>query len=302
MKRNIFSRYGLFVTTLTLSLALQAQQMQKSETSSNDTTVAEVFHPRTDGLTFELSEVIKQNSSISVFTEIASITFKNIVIQSQKIFSLLQWTTDSEVPPAQADNYSRKGHFGTWARKLSDKKCYNIRARVLMRDSLKPVVYKENNCTVAEGLWKDPYSNQDLTQADEIQIDHMVPLKEAYISGAYKWTPRARCLYANYMGYNFHLMSVYGEENNNKGDQTPEDYMPTNKDFACTYLKNWLYIKALWGLNMSPSEAQSIDSLISKNNCDRTQFVIAEKDFAAQSAFVEENKDLCKYQMDQLKK
>jgi len=269
---------------------------------SSDSTVVETFHPRTDNIIFKLTEQMTKKPSISVFTELAEITFKDSFLQAEKVFTLLNWIKDSEQPPAEAISYSRKSHFGSWARKLSDKKCYNIRARVLMRDSLKPVVYKENNCTVAEGLWKDPYSDQELTQADEIQIDHMVPLKEAYVSGAYKWTPRARCLYGNYMGYNFHLLPVYGEENNNKGDQTPEDYMPTNKSYACTYLKNWLYIKAIWGLSMSESEAQSVDHLISENNCDKSTFVISAKDFTEQALFVQQNKDLCKSQYNQLSK
>lgn len=194
-----------------------------------------------------------------------------------------------------ADAYTRSRHFGKWVRDPKTKDCYNTRAKVLIRDNIGVIKFNENNpCSVDAGEWLDPYSGEKFTDAKmEIQIDHMVPLKEAYMSGAYKWSFQERCLYGNYMGYKNHLISSYGEENNKKGDKTPVDYMPNNPSYQCEYLKDWLKIKSIWGLSMSPSEATEVKRLIEKNNCDTSNFTITRQELENQYSFFTNNLGLC---------
>ena len=113
------------------------------------------------------------------------------------------------------------------------------------------------------------------------------------MSGAYRWNFRSRCLYANYMGYDFHLLAVNGSENMKKGDKGPDRYMPPNPAYTCTYLKNWLSIKFLWGLNMTSAEASTISQLIKDNNCSLQKFRISEREILKQLRFVKDNIDLC---------
>ena len=89
---------------------------------------------------------------------------------SAKVYSLLNWTTEINEKPETAEAYKRKIHFGGWVRNQKEKSCYNTRAKVLMRDTLKPVTFKENNCTVATGEWHDSYSNEVLNDAQLMQI------------------------------------------------------------------------------------------------------------------------------------
>lgn len=216
-----------------------------------------------------------------------------ITSKKEQAYSLLDFEFKQE-SPHKVEPYQRKHHFGGWAKNRKFGDCYNTRAKVLIRDSLKPVIFKkENPCSVIAGSWVDPYAGAEFTDAQDIQIDHMVPLKEAYIAGAYKWTFKERCLYGNYLGYKGHLIAVDGEENNQKSDQTPIDYIPPKKDYLCTYAKDWLTIKALWGLTFTKDEKDQLNQIVKENNCDPSQFVMTEKELKTQYNFFENNLKLC---------
>ncbi len=196
--------------------------------------------------------------------------------------------------PKTYPNYKREFHFGSWVKNKKSGTCLNTRAQVLLRDNIGVIKYKEQNpCSVIEGQWSDPYAGVTITDAQEMQIDHMVPLKEAYRSGAYNWTFKERCLFGNYLGYKHHLLAVYGEENNNKGDQTPEFYLPPRQEYRCEYIKNWLAIKALWGLSLSKSETSVIKNLLNELQCPTSIFKISKNEILKQNQFFKNNLLLC---------
>ena len=202
----------------------------------------------------------------NTFTDFSpAVALQTLSTWSQGVtYSLLNWKTihhTQEIVPAA---YDRVLHFGHWVHDSRDQSCFNTRAKVLIRDSVSPIVFeKENPCAVQSGEWKDPYAHKILRDArSEVQIDHMVPLKNAYVSGAYKWNFAKRCLYGNYMGATFHLISVDGTENMRKSSDGPDGYMPPSKVYRCTYLKNWLTIKTLWDLEMTIAEADAIKNAI----------------------------------------
>lgn len=228
--------------------------------------------------------------SVSVLKTLASL----LTNLQEKSYSLLNWSTYTRRGSLEIVNYNRTEQFGRWINDPNDETCYNTRALVLMRDSVHPVVYKDNNhCVVQSGHWNDPYTGKVFTSTDDIQIDHLVPLKNAYLSGAYKWTFRARCLYANYLGEEFHLISANGSENMKKGDKGPDKYIPPDSSYTCTYLKNWLKVKFLWGLKMTVAEAQGTSQAIKDNNCDIRGFKLAKTEILAQAQFAHDNIDLC---------
>ncbi len=222
-------------------------------------------------------------------------SFEIIVkIIQDKSYTLLNWKTYSRSGSLEIVNYDRKLQFGRWINDPNDDTCFNTRAKVLLRDSIKEVIFKDHDhCKVESGYWPDPYTNQMYLSAKEIQIDHFVPLKNAYISGAYNWSFKARCLYANYLGLDYHLLSVNGHQNMKKGDKSPEKYLPPNTDYICTYIKNWLSIKFLWGLKMSETEASAISQSVKDNNCNLHKFRMSQHEIFTQSKFVRENIDLC---------
>lgn len=211
-----------------------------------------------------------------------------------RFYSLLNWVEHTRRQPLQIESYDRPAQFGRWINDPNDDVCFNTRAKVLVRDSKKAVVFKDtNHCVVESGSWNDPYTKTTFSESSEIQIDHLVPLKNAYLSGAYKWNFRARCLYANYLGEDFHLLSVSGTENMKKGERTPAEYMPPNSSYACTYVRNWLAVKMLWGLTMTVAEADAISEVLSENDCAESDFRISAAELKAQRQFVKDNIDLC---------
>lgn len=189
--------------------------------------------------------------------------------------------------------YNRLKQFGTWINDRHDNTCYNTRAKVLIRDSSEQVTFTRTGCTVATGKWADPYGGRDYTQASDIQIDHFVPLKNAYISGAYKWTQQKRCLYANFLGNPFHLLAVYGKENTSKGDRTPEGYMPSDSSYQCQYLAQWLKVKLIWDLGLTPPEKDKVLELIQNNHCSASDLTYSIQDLNKQRQFMADNMDLC---------
>lgn len=220
--------------------------------------------------------------------------FRNLTefIQN-RYYSLLNWNVYSRTD-LEVEKYNRQLQFGRWVNDPNSETCLNTRAKVLVRDSTKPALFKETQkCLVDQGAWKDPYTNKVFNSANAVQIDHLVPLKNAYISGAHKWNFQARCLYANYLGYAFHLLPVSAIENMKKSDKAPDQYMPPNKFYACTYVRQWLSVKMLWGLSMTLSEANAIRRVITENNCSNSSFRVTDAELDRQRKFAQANMNLC---------
>lgn len=285
---KLFLRILLFaIYILTVSPTLASETPSELRTESLKVETLEKTYVR-----LEVSD--NNNAGVSIMRTVAYLTR---ILQSQKTYSLLNWRTYQRSNRSlNIPDYERVPQFGRWINDPDDDTCFNTRAKVLLRDSDKKIIFKDNsNCVVDSGEWKDPYTGRTFNAARDIQIDHFVPLKNAYKSGAHQWSFKARCLYANYLGYDFHLLSVDGPENMKKGDKGPDRYMPPNPEYVCTYLKNWLSIKFLWGLNMTESEAEAVNRAVKDNNCNLTRFRMSSQDVLRQSAFVKANMDLCEH-------
>lgn len=192
------------------------------------------------------------------------------------LFDLVQYmrnNTDSRSPDevlAVIPKYRRVEMFGTWVNEDAPDDCYNTRAEVLLRDltsTSKPTFKPGNPCNVSKGQWLDPYSGDTFKIASAVQVDHVVPLKNAYRSGAHAWTQERRCHYANYLDDIQHLLAVSGHENMVKGDSGPEDYLPPDETYICAYLANWMRIKASWNLQFSADESMTIETELRDRGC-----------------------------------
>ena len=156
--------------------------------------------------------------------------------------------------------YSRS-LFNHWIDADSDS-C-NTREEVLIAESLSQAQVDAYGCKVVEGDWWSPYDNVRHSYPGELDIDHMVPLKEAWDSGAYGWSSSRREAYANDMSDARSLIAVTNSVNRSKGDKDPSNWIPSNPAFVCTYLSNWVAIKKHWGLSMDQSEWGRIKNLLS---------------------------------------
>ncbi len=148
-----------------------------------------------------------------------------------------------------------------------DGDCQNTRHEVLIDESISPVKFKSTDkCQVAYGEWYDPFTGETITDATKLDVDHMVPLKNAHDSGGWKWDNQKKSEYANYMKYADHLIAVTASANRQKGAKSPDQWVPPNKDNWCNYAINWVEIKAKWNLTSTKSEFESLEKMI--GNCE----------------------------------
>lgn len=143
-----------------------------------------------------------------------------------------------------------------------DKDCFNTRAEVLQLESTVATT-NNSNCTILTGKWYSPYDNKTFTEASKIDIDHMVPLKEAWDSGAAGWDNGTRQRYANDLGYAGSLIAVSLSSNRSKSDNDIAQWLPSNTTYRCTYVAVWVSVKWRWQLNVDSAEKASITKTLS---------------------------------------
>jgi hypothetical protein len=161
-------------------------------------------------------------------------------------------------------NYDRNAFGRSWA-DVDGNGC-NQRDDVLMRDAVKGTVRvaRQGACDhdVLAGQWRDPYTGKLLTfdnlkdpkQSTAIQIDHVVPLAEAWVSGASTWSAAKLNRYANDLSL---LLAADGPTNSSKGHGDPAAWRP-RKAYQCQYAKHWISIKKKWDLRVDSSERDAL--------------------------------------------
>lgn len=162
----------------------------------------------------------------------------------------------------ESSEFSRVRDFGDWID--ADGDCQNTRQEVLIRDSLIPVTLSSNKCSVTSGLWLCPYTGKVFTNPKELDIDHLVPLKEVYLSGAEEWSFERRKSYANDLTNKQTLLVTSKAANRSKGDKDPSKWMPSNIAYWNVYLVNWTKTKQQWEMSFDGYETNSIRQLMQK--------------------------------------
>ena len=135
-----------------------------------------------------------------------------------------------------------------------DKDGCNTRAEVLERDSLVPVKKSGARCAITSGKWQSAFDGRTWLQSRDVQIDHLVSLKEVWDSGGWAWSAAQRSDYANDLANRITLNVVSKNENAKKGEKDPSNYLPPLASYRCTYLANWVAVKVQWKLSMDQSE------------------------------------------------
>jgi len=155
--------------------------------------------------------------------------------------------------------YNRDVDFGGW---IDQHGCQDTRATVLIRTSQAPITFTtSSDCTVKAGRWTDPWSGAVTTIAHDFQIDHTVPLANAWDSGAWSWTQAQRVAYANDLVDQDHLVPILAAENESKGDSGPDVWKPPASSAWCLYATVWDHIKAKWHLTATSSEWATLEQM-----------------------------------------
>ena len=164
--------------------------------------------------------------------------------------------------PCSGEDYSRS-KFKHWSDLDGD--CQDARQEALIDESLIPVTFEdETNCKVETGLWVCPFSGMVFTDPGMMDVDHLVPLKEAWLSGADKFNEVELETYANYLEDSNHLVVVWRSSNRSKGAKDPSKWMPPNRAYWQEYLRDWVNVKWRWNLDSDPAEKAAIARLLVK--------------------------------------
>lgn len=147
----------------------------------------------------------------------------------------------------------------------TDSRGCSTRARVLMRDSLDPPQVTDPGCKVLAGRWVDPYTGATYTSPAKVSIDHVVPLKEAWRSGAAAWSTERMVAFANDVTHRDALAAVEGSGNEQKGDKDPARWRPPDGGRWQTYATGWITVKATWGLTVDAAERAALESMLTSS-------------------------------------
>jgi len=137
----------------------------------------------------------------------------------------------------------------------------NIREVVLKRDGQN--VKTGPDCAPTAGTWTSPYDGETWTKATDVDIDHMVPLAAAWVSGAKSWTTEKRRQFANDLTRS-QLLAVTDNVNQEKSDKPPDQWKPPLVSYWCTYATAWTAVKHHYGLSITTAEKTALASMLAR--------------------------------------
>lgn len=134
---------------------------------------------------------------------------------------------------------------------------------ILHRDLKTPIVGED--CKVLSGILEDPYTGKTIVfkrgtgTSDDVQIDHVVALSNAWQTGAQQLTATQRQQLANDP---LELLAVDGPANQQKSDGDAATWLPANKAFRCQYVARQIAVKAKYSLWVTSAEKDAIDRIL----------------------------------------
>lgn len=145
----------------------------------------------------------------------------------------------------------------------ADRNGCNTRYEVLIAEAVvKPRI--GSSCRLSGGKWRSFFDNTEIVDFRIIDVDHFVPLAEAWRSGADTWTTQQRTAFANDLDLADALIAVSRSSNRSKSDRDVANWLPANPDYRYEYLTSWVKVKAKWKLRVDPAERKALeDGLIS---------------------------------------
>ncbi len=161
---------------------------------------------------------------------------------------------------AARTGYDRAAFGPAWADVAGDG-C-DTRDDVLRRDLTDIAVRSgTDGCEVATGVLADPYSGttisftRGVSTSALVQIDHVVPLSNAWQTGAARWSATTREAFANDP---LELLAVDGSLNEQKSDGDAATWLPPNHRIRCAYVARQVAVKARYALWVTPPEQAAI--------------------------------------------
>ncbi|HEV7626977.1 MAG TPA: HNH endonuclease family protein [Streptomyces sp.] len=161
----------------------------------------------------------------------------------------------TEQTEGSMDGYDRE-KFPHWS---DQGDSCDTRETVLKRDGTG--VETGSDCSATSGSWASPYDDGTWTNPSDVDIDHMVPLAEAWTSGASEWTQDEREAFANDLNVS-QLLAVTDNVNQSKSDRDPAEWMPPKASFHCEYARMWVWVKSTHKLTTDAAEKAKLTEVL----------------------------------------
>lgn len=161
---------------------------------------------------------------------------------------------------APKTNYSRDQFGDGWA---SSHGCDT--RNVILRRDLKNVAVNDK-CQVVSGILNDPYTGKTIQftrgagTSDDVQIDHVVALSDAWQKGAQQLSAAKRESLANDP---LELLAVDGPANQQKSDGDAATWLPANKSFRCQYVARQIAVKKKYVMWVTQAEKDAVLRVLS---------------------------------------
>lgn len=171
-----------------------------------------------------------------------------------------------DLPTPRSDPAYDRDDWKLWID--ADDDCQDTRQEVLVAESTVPVELSEDGCKVVRGVWHDPYTGLVFTNPRQLDVDHLVPLQNAHLSGGARWSAQQKQDYANDLRDPDHLVAVSAKANRrlrSKGAKSPERWLPDQH--RCEYAIAWIRVKARWQLAVTKEEVTALLNTIGRE-CD----------------------------------
>ncbi|GAB4086138.1 HNH endonuclease family protein [Myceligenerans cantabricum] len=160
------------------------------------------------------------------------------------------------------DGYDRDA-FGTAWKDVDQNSC-DTRNDILARD-LEDVEYSEGDaCEIATGTLADPYTGGTIDfergpSSGDVQIDHIVALKNAWVTGASEWDQEKREQVANDP---LNLIASDGPANMGKGADDTAEWLPENSSYRCEYVAAQIAVKVKYELWVTLDEHDAMSDVL----------------------------------------
>lgn len=141
----------------------------------------------------------------------------------------------------------------------------DMRNKILRRDFVEFQFRSDSSCVIATGVLLDPYTGQTINfvrgvgTSNEVQIDHVVAVSDAWQKGAQQLSSAQR-----YAFYNdpLNLLAVSGSANAQKSDSDAASWLPSNKAYRCAYVARQVAVKISYNLWVTQAEYDAISRVL----------------------------------------
>ena len=176
------------------------------------------------------------------------------------VFSIDTLLATLSVAPAGPETGYERSLFDHWID--ADGNGCDTRGEVLRAESITPAQIDPVGCFVLTGDWLSIYDNYTTDDPSELDVDHMVPLFEAWQSGASTWSAERRRAFANDLDHPGTLVAVTQATNRSKGADDPAQWQPPNRNAWCMYAADWITVKARWQLTADAAEISALRNML----------------------------------------